>query len=291
MPCYHPVKVTVKRKAILPGGIRVFDKQTVPCGTCLGCRAEQARQWSVRIMHERAMHESSWFLTLTYNEDEIPEFGSLRPPHLAAFFKAIRRDGAQGPISYYACGEYGDRTQRPHYHAALFGCDFIDRDHLRNAGGHPVWRSDDLEDYWGRGNCEFGTLTHASAAYIAGYVRKKVSKKVNPDNYLRVDPDTGELVQLEGEFARMSLRPAIGRRWIEKYWRDVYPRDFVVVEGHEMKPPRYYDKWMEREQPHMFLDVLEKRHEEQEDMPPDKLKAREKIHHSRVELFQGRGQV
>lgn len=137
-------------------------------------------------------------------------------------------------------------------------------------------------------------MTTASAAYVAGYVRKKVMRKVNPEAYTRVNPDSGELVELQPEFARMSLRPAIGLRWIQKFWRDVYPRDFVVLDGRQMKPPRYYDKWLEREHPQMFMEILERRHDElddQEEMRPGRLKAQEKIHEGRVRLFQKRAKV
>lgn len=134
-------------------------------------------------------------------------------------------------------------------------------------------------------------MTRSSAAYVAGYVRKKVSKKDDPDAYVRVDPESGELVELVPEFSRMSLKPAIGRRWIERHWRDVYPRDFVVVEGKEYKPPRYYDKWMDENHPDVMLQVREKRLEELEDVEPEKLQAKAAIHAARVSLFESRGAV
>lgn len=291
MPCYHPVRIKVWRKAFKPGGIRVMDRQVVPCGSCLWCRSEQARQWSVRLMHELQMHESAWFLTLTYEDGRIPENGSLCPKDFQRFVKAVRRDHEAQTIRYYGCGEYGERTKRPHYHAVLYGAEFLDKRFLRSGANNDIWRSESLETYWPHGLSEFGTVTTASASYVAGYVRKKVSKKVNPEAYTRLDPDTGELVELEPEFSRMSLRPAIGLKWIEKYWTDVYPRDFVVMDGVEMKPPRYYDKWMEREHPEVFFEVLQNRHEEadsKEDMRQGRLEAKEKIHASRVNLFQRR---
>lgn len=156
-----------------------------------------------------------------------------------------------------------------------------------------------MEKAWPFGICEFGSVTQAGAAYVAGYVRKKISAKVNPDAYLRVQEDTGELVELEREFARMSLRPAIGLSWIQSYWRDVYPRDFVIMNGSEMKPPRYYDKWMQledekggaQERRQMMMEVREKRYEEMpEDLSGYTLKAKEKIHLARLSLYGGRGQ-
>lgn len=291
MPCYHPVDVRVKRKPFRPGGVRVLDEQTVPCGRCLGCRADQARQWSIRILHECQMHEAAWFATLTYEDERIPENGSLDPEDLRGFFKSLRREEPAGTVSYYACGEYGERTQRPHYHAVLFGPEFLDRRVLCDRGSSRVWRSSSLEAHWPYGMCELGTVTPASAAYVAGYVRKKVSRKVNPDHYTRVDPDTGELVELEPEFSRMSLRPAIGRRWIERYWKEVYPADRVVVQGFETKPPRYYDKWMDENHPRVMMEVRERRYEEAQDLSEYTLDSKERIHEARVGLFQRRDAV
>ncbi len=286
MSCYHPVNVKVPLGGAV--GRPVLSPMDVPCGRCLGCRATQARDWSVRIMHERECHDSAWFLTLTYDDERIPENGSLCAQDLQKFFKAVRRDEK---VSYYACGEYGERNERPHYHAVLFGADFLDKYSHLNRRGRDVWRSPALESYWDHGISEFGTVTAASAAYVAGYVRKKVSKKVFPDHYNRVDPVTGELVELEPEFSRMSLKPAIGRRWIEKYWADVYPRDFVLIDGKEFKPPRYYDKWMMENHPEIMIDVKERRYDAIEEVSNYTMAAREAIHQSRVDLFQGRGKV
>ncbi len=287
MPCYHPVKVKISRKGIYSN---VLDSQDVPCGICLGCRAEQARQWSVRILHEAQMHAASWFVTLTYDNERIPPNGSLDPTHFSSFIKTVRRDEQAGKVSYFACGEYGEITARPHYHAVLFGPRFLDRYLFRGSDSSPIWRSPTLEAYWPHGLTEFGTVTAASAAYVAGYVRKKVSKKCFPHAYMRYD-DNGELFDIEPEFSRMSLRPAIGRTWLEKYWQDVYPRDFVLVDGKEFKPPRYYDKWMDHNHPEMMLQVRQKRYDDIVDKTDYQLAAGEKIHEARVELFQERGKI
>lgn len=134
-------------------------------------------------------------------------------------------------------------------------------------------------------------MTYESAAYVAGYVRKKVSQKVDPDHYRRVNLETGEVVEVVPEFSRMSLRPAIGRTWIEKYWRDVYPRDFVVVKGKEFRPPRYYDKVMDELHPEVMVGVREKRYSESPDYDERQLKAKAAIAASRVSLFGGRSAV
>ncbi len=243
----------------------------------------------MRIMHEAQMHEKSWFVTLTY--EEVPENASLDPEDFRRFIANLGKEHDAGTVSYYACGEYGESSQRPHYHAVLFGPEFLDRYEPVAVSRTGVWRSEALDSYWSHGFTELGSLTLASASYVAGYVRKKVRKQEYPDHYTRVDPETGELVELQPEFARMSSRPAIGRRWLERYWRDVYPRDFVVFGGFEAKPPRYYDKWMDDNHPTIMEQVRQKRWDEHEELLPPKLAAKEKIHEARVNLFSSRGAI
>ncbi len=277
--------------------------QVVPCGNCIGCRAEQSRQWAVRMMHETRMHAlSSQFVTLTIDDEHQNENCEISPRDLSGFFKDLRkadkeqqieRNGFVRPISYYGCGEYGERTGRAHYHALLFGVEFLDRDFGFDHDRPDVWRSETLSRIWGRGNCEGGAVTMGSASYVSGYMRKKVKR----ERYERANRTTGVLMQ--PEFARMSLRPAIGRRWIKKYWRDVYPRDYVVVDGIEAKPPRYYDKYMDlednkggsEERRAMMDGIRDRRFAEQKEMTKYQLMSGEKIHQARTELFQRRNRI
>ena len=262
----------------------------VPCGKCIGCRADQARDWSIRIMHEAELHQPAWFVTLTYNDEAMPPNDSLDPTHLRKFFKTLRRDQNE-KISYYACGEYGETTKRPHYHAVLFGPHFLDkRPHYRRPNSQ-VWRSPYLESRWKYGNSEFSAVNHASASYTAGYVRKKLSARQDPNHNLRVYEHTGEIVEVQPEFSRMSLKPAIGKNWIEKYWEETYTHDRVVVEGKEFKPPRYYDKWMSEHHPDVLIDVKLKRDAEAQWRPPEKVQAQETIHKARSALFESRNKI
>lgn len=249
------------------------------------------------MIHERQMHDCAWFVTLTYSDENLPRhpaYGTLLPDDSRAFIKSLRKIYPPKTLSYFLVGEYGDHTHRPHYHAVLYGADFPDRTRVSNRPGPPVWESPTLAAHWPHGFSEFSSVTMASASYVAGYVQKKVLYKDHPNTLLRADPETGELHELKPEFARMSLNPAIGRRWIEKHWRDVYPRDYVVVDGVESKPPRYYDKWMAdthpddqhdcREHQKVLYDVKQKRYESDYDDSPYKRHAREKILAGRLSL-------
>lgn len=293
MACYHPIVVSIPDKSatVKPGQLLPRMGMLVGCGNCLGCRAEQARDWMIRIMHESRMHDASWFVTLTYSDEELPENGSLRPEDFRGFVKTLRKR-VPSKLSYFACGEYGESTQRPHYHSVFFGPLFLDRCFHRDSPSGAVWRSPSLEAAWGRGITEFGSVTPQSAAYVAGYVRKKVSRRVDPAAYVRgFDESTGQLFEVEPEFSRMSLRPAIGKRWIEENWKDVYPRDRVVIEGKEYKPPRYYDRWMEEHQPEVIAEVKRKRLENFEERTVESDLASEAHHKARVDLFQRRNKI
>ncbi len=293
MPCYHPIEVAIKRKSIYPG--RKFnydDSQVVPCGSCVGCRQEQGRQWAVRMMHEARMHSDNLFLTLTLSDEHLNENRELCSKDFSGFIKNLRKT-QERPISYFGCGEYGERTQRPHYHALCFGVDFLDKYPSLDSSGRSFWRSETLDNVWRRGITEIGTVTMASASYVAGYVRKKVKGK----DYARANPLNGEL--LSPEFARMSLRPAVGRRWITRHWRDVYPRDFVVIDGIEAKPPRYYDKYMDleddkggtAERREIMERVRTTRYDEAIELTKYQLDAGEKMTKARQNLFARRDRV
>lgn len=243
------------------------------------------------MVHESEVCGPAWFATLTYAPELVPEHGSLDPRDPTLFLKRLRRLYEGCRVSYFLAGEYGETTARPHYHAVLYGLEFLDREFFTTRSGAPVYRSESLERCWRNGISELTGLNFAAARYVASYVRKKVRHRDRPDHYERVVPETGELVQLEREYARMSKRPAIGKRWIERYWRDVYPRDYVVVDGRELKPPRFYDKWMEKYQPRVMLEVKEQRLKDIVEIGDEKLIMKEKIHRAKVALFQGRAGV
>lgn len=222
----------------------------LPCGRCIGCRLERGRQWAVRLMHEAQMHDFSVFVTLTYDDEHLPADRSVRKAVLQDFIRRTRRS-LSFPIRFFGVGEYGELSFRPHYHALLFGVHFADQLCIRPAvDDRPaLYRSPALEELWRFGHSSFGSVTFDSARYVAGYCVKKVSGKKAPEHYRRVDPLTGEVFELEPEFALMSRRPGIGANWFEKFGADVYPSDQVITNGHPGKPPRYYYKRLEAVDP------------------------------------------
>lgn len=221
----------------------------VPCGKCIGCRLEQARQAAVRCMHEASLHEHNTFLTLTYGE-KCPL--SLVPRDLQLFWKRLRRAGNK--ISYFASGEYGEKNGRPHYHAIVFGYWPKDAKYHKRSNGMPIYASDSLNKIWGHGYAYSGTVTFESACYVAGYVAQKVTGPEAPGWYQTVDPATGEIVDIEPEFSRWSTNPAIGKRWLAIYGEsDAWRHDEVIMRGSKSKVPRYYDKQFQKQFPERYL--------------------------------------
>lgn len=209
-------------------------------------------------MHEAKCHEHNSFLTLTYADCNLPANGSLHYPDFQAFMKRAR--SALGPLRFYMCGEYGEKFSRPHYHVCLFGNDFqSDRKVWKRSRDNVLYRSDALDGLWRLGQCLIGNLTFESAAYVARYVMKKVGGEQAKEHYRRIDEDTGEVFHVEPEFCHMSLKPGIGASFAERFASDIYPHDYVVINGNKSKPPRYYDKRLKKRDPGAFEELKAQR--------------------------------
>jgi len=177
MQCHYPIPAYR-----LPSGSVVFHDKgdgapfEVPCGKCLGCRLSRSREWALRCVHEASLHEQNCFVTLTYSPENLPSDAGLHHPHFQKFMKRLRKKYSGRDIRYYMCGEYGERTNRPHYHALLFGLDFPDWEYVSTSdSGHEVFTSKTLEKIWGLGFVTIGTVTFESAAYCAPYIMKKLT--------------------------------------------------------------------------------------------------------------------
>lgn len=256
MACFHPREAW---KPLAGGSLFWYERGDcqrieIACGQCHGCRLERARHWAVRCVHEASLHDFNSFVTLTYDDAHVPERG-LRYRDFQLFMKRVRRR-FRLRVRFFMCGEYGERTARPHFHALLFGVHFDDRSYWRKTEvGFDVFRSKILESLWSEGNSEIGEVTFESAGYVAGYVHKKVTGPRAAAHYERLDSGTGEIWSLTPEFCRMSLKPGIGAGWLEKFRSDVFPRDYVVIRGVKCPVPRYYDKLNALLSPKDFAEV------------------------------------
>lgn len=301
VPCYSPI--TGYRA---PGGGLKFSRSgayrdrpiTIACGGCIGCRLTRSKNWATRCTHEAQMHKKNSFLTLTYSDKKLPPDNSINKVHFPEFAQKMRdhlRKAAKAkgnkqpePFRYYYCGEYSEEKNRPHYHACIFGQDFLaERKFVRmTEAGDPLYKSELLEDLWGHGHIWIGDLTFKSAAYVARYVMKKVTGPPAAIHYQDLDEITGEAHQVLPEFAQMSNRPGIGATWLKKYMTDVYPHDEVIIKGKPCQPPPYYDLLHERFDPKAHAKIkanrLKRALEYECDNTPDRREAKETVKKAQI---------
>ena len=245
MTCYHPLLAYKNEGKVVFNKPFAFARGfNLPCGQCIGCRLNYSRQWAIRCVHEAQMHEENCFITLTFNDEALnsrknPQ--SLDVEEFQKFMKRLRKKVGK-KVRFFHCGEYGEKNGRPHYHALLFGYDFPDKKLWSKRDDVMLYTSQQLQDLWPHGFVTIGNMNFHTAAYVARYIMKKQTGENSEEHYTRWDPLTGEGSQIKPEYCTMSRRPGIGATWLEKYKADVYPHDYVVINGHKVKPPRFYDK-------------------------------------------------
>lgn len=304
MTCYHPLD-GFRARTPGPSGKRAITFNPsegyrdlpiqVPCGQCIGCRLEKSRQWALRCKHEASLYSDNCFLTLTYSDENLPENSSLCLRDFQLFIKRLRKKYGKN-IKYYHCGEYGEKTNRPHYHALIFNFDFKDKTIYKIKNEQKYYISASLSKLWINpktkktlGHCVIGDLTFESAAYVARYCLKKITGKDSDKYYERFNSETGEIVKIAKEYATMSRRPGIGRDWYKKYQTDVYPRDYVVKDGVKMRPPKYYDRQLEITDPKEIrrIKALRKQSAAKHavDNTPARLAVREKVQKAQAKLL------
>lgn len=240
----------------------------VPCNRCHFCMARRKRDWAIRATHEAEDHQrtirleegptasisNSCFVTLTYDEEHLPNDESVSISEFSRFMQRLRNRRRGESIRYLACGEYGS-LGRPHYHGLLFGLSFHkDRDPL-NRGTDAAYASDELTETWGKGRCELGPVNYATASYVAGYVVKKsydealVRRPFDEPDHTYVRNTSGTWNKVSPEFNTCSRRPGLARPWIERNLDSVYRSDSVHIDGRSFRPPKFYDKVLEEFRP------------------------------------------
>lgn len=237
MPCYGPLtayfpKLSSGNKKLV---FKKSDSETgiglkIPCGKCIGCKLEHSRQWAVRCMHEKRMHSRSAFLTLTYDPANLPPGGTLVKRDLQLFMKRYRKIAGTG-VRFFACGEYGEKSGRPHYHVLLLNTDFDDRKPVSSGSEYTLYTSKILSSLWTVGSHVIGNVDFNSAAYVARYCTKKITGPAAAAHYKGREP----------EFLVMSRRPGIGTAYLDKFKSEMYTHDNVIVNGMPSSLPRFYD--------------------------------------------------
>lgn len=302
MPCYQPTRV------IMDGDQRIqFNKDwrwaqfrngetqvNLPCRKCIGCNIATQRELAVRCYHEAQLHTTrfrevdtkitteipnSCVITLTYDQAHLPRNGCLDHSHFQNFMKRLRNHrtrrqlGNDKPIRYMMCGEYGGKTQRPHFHAIIFGETFDDRYTEQSLDGQVQQMSSLLDDLWSQpapgttvptniGRATVDTFTFAGASYVAGYVAKKLQSTTNSQRmgpYQTTTNARGDIrhIPISPEYRKVSTHPGLGADWILKpeNMQRTYRDDCVKISNWTFNPPKYYDKLMERHRPDLMGDI------------------------------------
>lgn len=275
-------------------GFNMDDVQVLRCGQCTDCRLASSRDWAIRCSLEAEMHEFNYFITLTYDNLNIPrgEFidfkGDLYDSNLCRrdvqlFIKSYREwERTQNNnigIKVFYCGEYGDLNGRPHYHLCVFGSSEIpDLQFSFKRGSYDYYKSKKIESFWSsiltcedcsvkvlRGFVDITDLSFDSAAYTARYVMKKQKGKIASDfkeYYETLDPSERPELRLQ-PFIGMSLKPGIASEYYEKHKFQIREEDLVKYhkkyELFKSKPPRYFDRLFDREDHEGFLKLSRKR--------------------------------
>jgi hypothetical protein len=209
----------------------------VPCNKCRACRIARAKEWSVRMIHEMDYHDESSFVTLTYADDNLPEDECIHKEHFQLFIMRLRRRLENRKLKYYACGEYGEKYGRPHYHAIVFGLSLRDKE--------------DVEDCWNAGLVHMGTVTYDSARYVADYIQKDDRGEVYcNENYLYRTPP----------FSLMSK--GIGKRFAEDNQEQILQQMDITMHGHSVGIPKFYKKVLDLEGDEYFKEEAIKRNKE-----------------------------
>ncbi|AXL15543.1 replication initiator protein [Microviridae sp.] len=263
--CTSPIKGYRSRDGKItqnPKNSLLRQQVTVSCGQCMGCRVKRSLSWAIRCVNELQLHEEACYVTFTYAPEYLPDDGSINVKHLQKFWKRLRKNlGIK--FRYFACGEYGEKSGRPHYHALIFGWRPDDMEYYSSFKGNKYYMSKVLNKNWKFGNCIIGNATFQSAAYIARYVTKKRFGDDKEDHYSRMSnnvcSETGEVIPLTPEFVCMSTSPGLGRDWLEMYWSDVFPADNLIHEGREYQVPKYYLDVLKERDPVMYTDLIDAR--------------------------------
>lgn len=273
MSCFYPLPASRNRESE-----RVFigrhlpaaagespELMGLPCGVCVGCRADKARAWAIRCMHEAQLYDANRFVTLTYDEAHLPVSLSLEYSDFQLFMRRLRKKvrgvnpspAGTFPVRFFVAGEYGEKYKRPHWHAILFNTYFADEVRLVNGTS----RSTTLESIWQRGNVVIGDVTPQSASYVAGYTLNKRYGRGSEDYYEDVvNPISGEVFTRRKEFCQMSRDPGIGSWWFDRFSMDLFPNDTAVHSGRPHKVPSYYwRKFKETGNPEVVERIAEGR--------------------------------
>ena len=286
---YEAMNREFKRKGV------AAEYQRIPCGQCIGCKEDYAKQWATRCCLEAMQWEQNWFLTLTYDDyhkpwddtfvnpetgiiyqDDGTWNGYLEAKDFTKFMKDLRRHWEYNynhtGIRFYGCGEYGGQGERPHYHIILFNMPLdpnkLRVHHMEKATGDITYKCEEIEQIWKKGFITIAPFSYQTACYVAGYVQKKQKSCRNTEWYA----EKGQTP----EFTRMSRMPGIGKDYYLNH-PEMYANDEIIVCGAKQqivpaKIPRYFDKMHEEQFPDLMDNLKQNRKQRAIDASRTKMK-------------------
>nr|CAI9749912.1 replication initiation protein [Microvirus sp.] len=269
----------------------VYKYLQIPCGRCIGCRLDYSRDWANRCMLELGYHDSAYFVTLTYDDLHLPinsycnmetgEIGSsatLVKRDLQLFMKRLRKAhcakyGEDALLRFFAAGEYGSQTHRPHYHAIIYGLNLDDlKFYKRNSSpqNYDLYNSEWLSNIWKKGHVVVGNVTWDTCAYTARYIVKKQYGNA---------AEVYDKYNFSPEFTQMSRKPGIGRRYYEEKKEDIKDKlrnnDVIFIsDGSGVRPartPKYFERLFDIEEPDLLPPLKETRQRIAKDLTLAKL--------------------
>lgn len=284
---YHPAKIEGTKELekydhyFSAGHYKIIP---IPCKECIGCKLDYSREWANRGYLESLDWEQNYFVTLTYNEenitipdeivtpneftftiDDIEEIewqGTLVPKELQDFMKRLRinmtrKYGQKGPIRAMMAGEYGGQTKRPHYHLILFNLQLPAESFYEPRikwEKYTYYKNHIIDEAWqNKGFADICEANWNTMAYVARYITKKINGKQSEIHY-------GVQGQIK-EFMHVSNRPGIARNYYEKNKDEIYQTDKIMIKNakgiHYVKPPKYFDELYKKEHPREFERIKE----------------------------------
>lgn len=222
------IKVNCKNPIYIKGII-------APCGKCFSCRTKYRRQWQLRLQHELLTYDyNAMFLTLTYNDENLPENYSINKRDVQLFIKRLRKYYKDVPIRYFAVGEYGDKSKRPHYHLIIYGLKSPEQKRKSTLN----WKYGQFlsNSIWKKGYCFVGYVDSKCISYVSKYVLKSFVKDTSEDDFKKA-----------GMLPPFSLKSAgLGLNWLlahtDKVVNDLKNNNTVKLFKGRTSYPRYYRK-------------------------------------------------
>lgn len=249
-----------------------YKYQIIPCTKCMGCRLDYSREWANRGYLEAQMWKHNYFVTLTYNDVELryikeqwdkDEFyATVNRKDMQKFLHDLRQEMSRkkiqtSDIRYMGCAEYGDQGLRPHMHLILFNCQLPTETFYapRIINDNFYYQNTIIEKCWKKGFSNVSEASWNTIAYTARYITKKIKGKDAKIIY--------DSLGVEPEYLATSRRGGIGKPYYDKYWKEIYEKDQVIIHNTQgtiaTQPPKYFDELYKKDHPREFKRIQERR--------------------------------